>query len=247
MMVKMRRLQRLAHGLGLIEILVAIAIGLFLVASGATLVLNQLAEQRRLLLESRLNQDLRAVADLIARDLKRSGYWGAAQDGVWRGDDTAPAANPYIGVYPATGSAALLGYAYSRDTTEDNAVANQERFGLRLNANTQALELRLGGAAIAPASGDQWQALTDPSLTRITRWAVQTQTRPVDLLAHCANPACPAGSTNCPPRLLQRTVSIELDATDSRDTNVRFSLRSRVNLRNDELQGACPATAATGT
>ncbi len=246
MMLIARPLQPITHGLGLIEILVSIAIGLFLVASGATLVLNQLAEQRRLLLESRLNQDLRAVADLITRDLKRAGYWGAAQNGVWRGDDTAPAANPYVGVHPTVGAATLLGYAYSRDTTEDDTVASQERFGLRLNANTQALELRLGGAAITPASGDQWQALTDPSLTRITRWAVQTQTRTVDLLAYCANPACAAGASaaSCPPRLLQRTVSIELDATDSRDANVRFSLRSRLNLRNDELQGACPATGA---
>ena len=245
-MLTAQPLPRLAHGLGLIEIMVSIAIGLFLVASGAMLVLHQLAEQRRLLLESRLNQDLRAVADLITRDLKRSGYWGAAQDGVWRGDGTAPAANPYVGVFPATGGAALLGYAYSRDATEDHTVASQERFGLRLNANTQALELRLGGAAITPASSDQWQALTDPSLTRITRWAVQTQTRSVDLLAHCANPVCAAGASaaSCPPRLLQRTVSIELDAADSRDASVRFSLRSRVNLRNDELQGACPATGA---
>jgi prepilin peptidase dependent protein B len=237
------------RGLGLVEIMVALALGLFLIGSGAALVLGQLRDQRQLLLESRLRQDLRAVADLIVRDLKRAGHWGAAQDGLWHPEGGAPAVNPYAGTSPAAGTtAASLGYAYSRDAHEDHVVSNTERFGVRLNPNTRALELRLAGAALLPATGDQWQALTDPALVRITRWQVTVQDRRLDLLHHCAVPTCPsgggtgaAGTAPCPPRLLQHLALIELDAADARDPRVRTQWSTRVRLRNDVLQGACPA------
>lgn len=228
-------------GLSLIEIMVAIALGLFLVASVAALVVGQLAEQRRLLLESRLNQDLRATADLIVRDLRRAGHWGSAERGVWTGGPAAPAANPYAGLHPgADTAAASLGYSYSRDTTEDQASSNAEKFGFRINANTQAFELRLAGNDIAPGVGDQWQALTDPGLLRITRWQVRHESRSVSLLGHCANPVCPTGSSTCPPTARLRQVHIVLDAVDTRDSSVQRSLVTRVRLRNDEVSGACP-------
>ena len=251
-MARSTALRRPDTGLGLIEIMVALALGLFLIGSGATLVLGQLGDQRQLLLESRLRQDLRAVADLILRDLKRAGHWGAAQDGLWHPDGGAPAVNPYAGTSPPAGATATsLGYAYSRDPREDHAVASTERFGIRLNANTRALELRLAGAALLPATGDQWQALTDPALVRITRWQVTVQDRRVDLLGHCAVPTCPPDSAagtaaaTCPPRLLQHLALIELDAADARDPRVRTHLSTRVRLRNDVLQGACPAASGS--
>lgn len=243
-----QRRHSLAQGLGLVEIMVALALGLFLIGSGATLVLSQLAGQRQLLLESRLHQDLRAVADLILRDLKRAGYDGAAQDSLWHPGGSTPTGNPYAGTSPAPGTTATsLGYAYSRDAREDHTVSSTERFGLRLNTSTRALELRLAGAALQPATSDNWQALTDPARVRITHWQVAVQDQRVDLLGQCGVPVCPAGGSTapggatCPPRLLQRTALIELDAADARDPSVRTHLRQRVRLRNDLLEGACPA------
>ena len=82
-----RRGQR---GLSLVELLVGLALGLLVVAGGAALLARQhLREHRALLLEARLMQDLRTAADLVARDLRRAGYWGDA--GRRRLDATAHA------------------------------------------------------------------------------------------------------------------------------------------------------------
>lgn len=233
------------RGLSLVELMVAVALGLLLLASVSTLVLGQLDDQRRLLLEARLGQELRAVVDLIARDLRRAGHWGSAERALWSPDRPTPDTNPYVGVHPAASAsapttAAAAGYSYSRDVTEDQLVSGPERFGLRLNANTQALELRLSGNALPPGTGDQWQALTDPNLLRITAWQVQHRVHERSLLDHCAATTCPTGSSTCPPVWRQHVLQIELEARDVRDTSVRRRLDTRINLRNGEVNGACP-------
>jgi type IV pilus assembly protein PilW len=225
--------------------MVAVALGLLLLGSASTLVLGRLDDQRRQLLEARLGQELRAVADLITRDLRRAGHWGSADLALWSPDRPLPSPNPYAGLHPeatasAPVSAAAAGYGYSRDVVEDQLVSGPERFGLRLNANTQALELRLSGNGWAPGSGDQWQALTDPALLRVTAWQVQHRVHELALLDHCAVALCPAGATGCPPVWRQHLLQIELEARDARDASVRRRLDTRVSLRNGEVSGACP-------
>ncbi len=91
-----RTQRRRSRGLSLIEMLVGIVVGLFLVTGALRFFADYLDDNRRLLLETRINQDLRTVADLIVRDLRRAGYWSAPNSGV-----TAPAApNPYRRHYP---------------------------------------------------------------------------------------------------------------------------------------------------
>lgn len=221
--------------------LVAIALGLFLVAAAAALLVAELAEQRRMLLETRLTQDLRAAADLAVHDLRRAGYWGDATSAVWQpGAATALPANPYSLVYPSAGNRdSAVGYAYSIDT-EDQLVTSNERFGLRLNAANHTLDVRRSGAAIAPGTGDRWEALTDPAQVRITRLQISSSEQAVSLLARCRITTCPSTATNCPPIIALRVLTLELDGQSSIDATMRRSLQTRVRLRNDRLSGACP-------
>ena len=53
-----------ARGLSLVELLVGLALGLFVVAAAATLLASQWREQHRLATESRLMQDLRSASDI---------------------------------------------------------------------------------------------------------------------------------------------------------------------------------------
>ncbi|MBL0296208.1 MAG: hypothetical protein IPQ21_03185 [Betaproteobacteria bacterium] len=57
--------------------MVGITVGLFIVAAAAMLVTTQLGDNRRLLLETQVQQDLRATADIITRELRRAGLAGA--------------------------------------------------------------------------------------------------------------------------------------------------------------------------
>jgi len=231
------------QGLSLVEILVAVTLGLLLVSAVAALLVGHITEHRRMLAEVRLMQDLRAAADLVTRDLRRAGYWGRADQSVADGTQPLPLPNPYAGLWPdaQAGSTAALGYSYSRDDTEDDLASNNERFGFRLNARTHVLEMRLGGAAITPDTGDSWQPLTDPNAIQITRFAVTAIQHNLSLLAHCPTPACGSGDSTCPPRLQVSEVAVEIGATDPRDTSLTRMLRTRVRTRNDSVSGTCPS------
>lgn len=239
---KLPRLRLDQGGFSLIEMLLALLLGLVLVGGVASWAITHVGEQRRLLAQARLGQDLRAVIDLASRDLRRAGYWGQAELGTPAEPGQAPRPNPYIGLHPSAGStAAALGHAYSRDATENGSVDANERFGLRLNAGTGALEWRVSGGALAPGTGDQWQALTDPTLLRVTMLEVRHDSDRIDLLAQCPLDRCPSPSgPDCPPRLLIHRVTLTVEASDARDASVRRRLRSTLRLRNEELQGACP-------
>ncbi|MDQ2780283.1 MAG: prepilin-type N-terminal cleavage/methylation domain-containing protein, partial [Pseudomonadota bacterium] len=101
----MSRSRLLQRGLSLVELMVGITIGLFVVAAAATLVSVQLADNRRLLLETQMQQDLRATADIIGRELRRAGSTGGVMGAtalVWR--DGAPSVqNPNLALSPTGG------------------------------------------------------------------------------------------------------------------------------------------------
>ncbi|NJK42625.1 MAG: hypothetical protein HC937_02780 [Aquincola sp.] len=93
------------RGLSVVELLIGAAVGLFIVGGAIALLVNQLRDNRVLLLETRVNQDLRSAADLVARDVRRAGYWGNALAGA-----VFPAAsNPYRAVTPASGRGRIGG------------------------------------------------------------------------------------------------------------------------------------------
>ncbi|MDZ7858394.1 hypothetical protein [Sphaerotilus sp.] len=230
------------RGWSLVELMLAIGLGLLLLTVVLHLVSGHVEEQRRLLLESRLTQDLRTAVEMIARDVRRSGYWADVSGGVW--DSSRPTAtltaNPYRGaVLNGPAAAPWLGYGYSRDLTENHISSNQEKFGLRLNTSAQVIEWRLSGSAVAPDERDHWQALTDPALMRVTRLSIRLDEVRHSLLAHCPNTACGA-RTDCPPEWIQRRVRIEVDAQDARDARVQRQQSTETRLRNDEVVGACP-------
>ena len=111
--------RRSARGLSLVELMVGIAIGLFIVAAATVMVSGQLGENRRLLLESQLQQDLRATSDIIARELRRSGAIINAQNLVATSDSAAQA-NAISATTPASGahSPAEITFRYERNMVE---------------------------------------------------------------------------------------------------------------------------------
>lgn len=70
------------RGISLVELMVGIAIGLVIVAAALFALTHHLRENRAMLLETRLMQDLRTTTDLIARDLRRAGTLSQGNDGL---------------------------------------------------------------------------------------------------------------------------------------------------------------------
>jgi type IV pilus assembly protein PilW len=213
-----------SRGLSLVELLVGLALGLFIVAAATTLLTSLGHEQRLLAVESRLMQDLRTATDVISRDIRRAGFWGAAAAA------SSAASNPYAALSQAAGASGPLGYRYSRDSVENNLLDSNEEFGLRLRNG--AIELALGAG--------QWQSLTDAGTLTITAFEIVPTVHELSLEDHCAAP-CPAGSTTCPPRQQVRHFAIAISARSPLDAAVVRSLRSDVHVRNDAVSGACPS------
>lgn len=220
-----RRSQR---GLSLIELMVGVVISLFIAAAGATLLASHLRENRSLLLEARLMQDLRTAADLVSRELRRAGFWGSAADGVWHAGTTGTTANPYAAVAPATAASDAVSFRYSRDVTENHLLDSNEQFGFRLRKG--AIEIQLGAG--------NWQALTDAGTLQITQFELTPTVQAVSLAAFCPTP-CPPGATTCPPMQQVRSLEIVVTGRLVADPAVLRSMRSTVRLRNDAVVGAC--------
>jgi len=220
--------QSAQRGLSLVELLVGVAIALFIAAAAATLLAGHLRESRAVLLEARLMQDLRTAADLVSRDLRRASFWGASVDGVWLAGASSVAVNPYAALAPAGAASDAASFRYSRDTTENGVVDSNEQFGFRLRNG--AIEIQLGAA--------NWQALTDTGTLTVTQFSVTPTVRELSLEAYCAKP-CATGAATCPPRQQVRSLALAITGQLVADAAVSRSVRSAVRLRNDVVIGAC--------
>ncbi len=247
------------RGMTLVELMVAIVIGLFITVVAIKVAVDKLASDRTHIAEVRVNQNLRAAADVIARELRRAGYWDGALSGIFKNDGSVPVISPYVAiVWPQL---AELDYAYQRDATSS---ALQYRFQRVVNADgIGVLQFRDAGQ-----SNSSWQDLTDPSVVNILDgFTIQvmgpktppvpdsTQSVPgreVELFHFCSCRTLvpvPAGcednvlgNSTTRPRLVIRHFQIRIPARSVVDANVVRELVETVRVRNDALIGSCPAS-----
>jgi len=215
------------RGFSLVELMVGIALGLFVVAGAATLAANQMGETRRLLLETQVQQDLRAAADIITRELRRAGFDQSSESFLWSANSPSqmPRRNNYVdlGISP---SFDFIGYTY-------------QRAGPAPAPGVQRFEYRLVGDVIrqridaAPA-----QDLTDRSTLKITTFTVVPANVVSEQLA-CPN-LCADLTQNCWPttRVTEAVITISGQAVS--DDKVQRTIVSRVRLRNDGVDFRAP-------
>ena len=222
------------RGLSLIELLVAMVVGLVVMAAAVSFFSRHLRESRAVQVELRLMQDLRSAIDLIGRDLRRAAYWGQASSGVWQPGAASTPTNPYAFV---TIASEQVDFNFSRDGTENNALDTNEQFGFRLRGGV--VEFMLGAAN----GSSNWQALTDANTVTITSFTVTPSVQRVSLEGMCAT-ACSAADSAaavCPPQQHLRSLNIALTGRSVSDAKVVRSLQSQVRLRNDAISGKCSA------
>jgi type II secretory pathway component PulJ len=217
------RLRRRQLGMSLVELMVGIAVGMFVVAAAATLVSTQLSENRRLLLEVQVQQDLRATVDIVTRELRRAGSLPFITDAPalawtpggapWGPDRALPVVNS------TAGPASEVTFRSNRSQGGDGP------YGFRLR----------DGAVESQVQAGTWQKLTDRATLEVTNFTVTVLSEPAIVVACaklCTDPANPQG---CWPRV--RVRSYQIDATGRAETDhaVVRSIRSVVRLKNDEL------------
>lgn len=206
-----------SRGMSLVELMVGITIGLFIVAAAVTLVANQLADNRKLTVELQVQQDLRATADIITRQLRRAGiqYVTVAQLNVQSEGTTPPIPNTLAEVSTsATQDRVNYWYYYN--------AGDLGPYGYRLNNGV--IEARMATA---------WQQLTDPLVMRVTDFTVAL-INATDTPLPCPN-ACADGTSGCWPTLRVRELDVVIRAQALNDPLIQREVRTRVRLRNDQI------------
>lgn len=199
--------------------MVGVTIGLIVVAAATMLTSTQLGENRRLLLETQLQQDLRASADVITRELRRASYTPAAFQQIWYANRASPAASNSFGpMTPASGVGLTeFEFAYLRRP------GDQGPYGFKKDANILRTEF-----------AGSWHQLTDERVMKITAFNVNLSD-PETVKLPC--PAlCPGGTDSCWPEIQMRTARITITGQSVADPTMSRTLTTQVRVRNDYVK-----------
>lgn len=225
--IRMRSSRKPQTGMSLVELMVGITIGLFIVAAATLLVSNQLTDNRRLLLETQLQQDMRATMDIMSRQLRRA---GARRENDSVGLLVSGTGLPgrfdteYTGIDIGAG-ADSISFDYHLNASSDEYLTGgrvERNWGFRLaNGRIQTSLARDGG----------WQDLTDRSTVNVTNLRF-TETTRASQVVPCPK-LCPVGGTACWPRADVRAYRIVLQAQAASDALVARRMEATVRVRND--------------
>lgn len=216
---------RTQRGMSLVELMVGVTIGLFIVAAATLLAGNQLTDNRRLLLETQLQQDMRATMDIMARQIRRSGT--RKVDGsvtlLVPGAGIAGNFDPeYTGIDIAAGGKEIT-FDYYLDLSSDTRLNNllTKNWGFRQEDGRVKTSLEDAG----------WQDLTDSSTVKVTRLQFQPVTRTSEAVP-CPK-MCPDGTSSCWPRSAVRAFVITLEAESVSDPLVKRRMQAVSRVRNN--------------
>ena len=238
--------RRSQFGVSTVELLVGAAVGLFIVAGATTLFVGHLNSSRRLLVEARVNQDLRSAADIVARDLRRAGFWENAVAGTFTdssGASTTSNPNATVTTNTSSASANSITYSLARDSAAGRAANNNtlntdEQFGFRLNSGT--LQMQIG-------SGN-WQSITDPGVLTVSYFTLAPTVTNIDIRDSCSKACCDAVAGTCTatnvaacPKVTVRSYQLVLSATATGDSAITRTIQEQIRVRNDSFSGSCPA------
>ena len=209
------------------ELMVGITIGLFVVAAATTLASNQLVDNRRLLLELQIQQDLRATMDIMTRQLRRAGTNVVDSQNYVSADGLGGIKSTNSAVTPAAAVNTQTQFRFVRNAAEAGP------FGFELDAANGVVRTNLGAG--------NWQELTDRNAMRVTD--LRFDSRPTIFSARMPCPKlCPGGGIDCWPQLVIQRIVITITAEARSDATVRRALSSEVRVRNDWVRDTAAAT-----
>lgn len=228
------------RGFGLVELMVSIVIGLIALAGITSLVVATMRANTDNLGMTRLTQDMRAVMQLVTRDLRRAAYDQNAIRDFGSGNQTS---NDFsqLRVFDSGGNEIDLtdtGIAetnpapcvlFSYDSDGDGDAQPGEFRGFKLDANSNTIKAKISGSA-ADANCDDgtgaWEELTDAAAVRIDEFGISTMNgAPIPVFSDTAGN----------PILTVRRLVISMDAGLVNDESVQRSMRETIRVRNDLL------------
>jgi len=171
-MSMMKTGRRAIRGVSLVEIMVGITIGLFVLVGLSSVYINSVRGGRTTTATNQLSQELRALMDIMVNDIRRAGYRGPVVNGA-PNPFTTPTTQPVISTLGTNRDCIL----YSYDAPAAILPGGDPDFtGFQLSAGGVVQMIRPGTLA-STATGCNaatWDNVTDEVSTEVTRLAFNT-------------------------------------------------------------------------
>lgn len=231
-------------GFSLIEIMIALTIGLIIVAATITIYVTIIKGSSDIVKSARLNHDLDSALVLMVNDIRRAGYWGGAMVGSdSRNNPFTQAASDL-----QLPSASCVLYSYDANASGANTLTNftddvdaNEYYGFRLNGgNIQMRSSNIGCTAngwntLNVSDGNEQIGITDLVFTQSFK-CLRKRLSVADQNYDTTCAAAAAGNLVAGDRVIEtREIAITLAGRVNTDQAVIKSLTDRVTIRNDRI------------
>lgn len=231
-----------SKGFSLIELMVAMVVGLFVAAIVATMYVSIIRANSTTVQVSRLNLDMQAALDIIARDIQRTGYASGAEAALERdstGNPTSSAASNAVhtamfSAYASDGSTLdlqnnciLLRYDANGDGSITGGANPPEIIAYSFSLDTDSVVYQAFDSIGAQSCtvDNTWQALVGGdgqlNITALTF-----------VLDPVSSAIATSGAYNTSG---QRAVIIRLSGQSATDDQIQLGLERKVRLRNDQF------------
>jgi len=224
-------------GFTLIEIMIALLIGLIIIAATITIYISTIKGSSDTLNSARLNHDLESAMSLMVNDIRRAGYWGRAIAGADSSTNPFTTGTANIQIPMAT----CILYSYDAGSPPDGIPDNGEYYGFKFQGG--AISMRSADAAetTANCTGAGWNTLTVEESVSITGLRFTSSYKCLDNSA--IPPAVVSFNTTCAAAALpvghkaveSRQIDITLTGSVVGDAAVTKTLTSTVKVRNDRI------------
>lgn len=230
-------------GFTLIEIMIALALGLIVVAATITIYITTIKGSSDIVKSARLNHDLDSALALMVNDIRRAGYWGGAMVGSDNRNNpfTQAATNLQIP------SASCILYSYDENSSGANTLNDLtddvdagEYYGFRLNGGN--IQMRSSNIACDENGwntlnvSDGNERINVTTLTFTESFKCLRKRVGVADLSFDTTCAAAAGNLVTDDRVVEtREITITLAGRVNNDQAVTKNLTDRVKIRNDRI------------
>jgi prepilin peptidase dependent protein B len=240
-------------GFTFVEIMIALVIGLVVVAAVISMYGATAKSGSDTIKSSRLNHDLEAVMALMINDIKRAGYWAGATVATDTRTNPFTAATTNIQIP----SSNCILYTYDADpdgpdndtgiktpTILTDDIDDNEYYGFKFENNS--IKIRKTGTTTADCTNGTWEEFVDGNQLTITALQfnfTDMATPSLPATSRCLNITTGAvtDAAMCTPvtsgdNLAQkRVVNITLAGELSSDSSIKKSLNGTVEIRNNRI------------
>lgn len=157
------------QGLSIVELMVGLLIGLVVLMGVGSVFLSALRGQTDNIQQARLNQEMRAVMDVMVKDIRRAGfvtsnpvlYSSSLQNNPFFQTGT-PSTDVTIHNFGTGGISNCIAYSYNKNDNDPTTVESSDFSGFRYNPSRGEVNMRSGGGSTtANCTDGQWEGITD--------------------------------------------------------------------------------------